>query len=160
MTQVKSMKSATRRPLLPKKGEGGDIVCAIGNDGDTCDVGSSHPGAGANISALPSGNARVINEPKTVKAIERPGASVLGAEKVNAVGKDASEVDWAYTAGFLDGDGAIMATIERHPEKRFGFRVRVCVKILSEGSRDAGLVFSSLRHWRSQGEQIYVRLAD
>jgi len=49
--------------------------------------------------------------------------------KVNTVGKDAFEVDRAYTAGFLDADGSIMATIERHSEKRFGFRIRVAVKV-------------------------------
>jgi hypothetical protein len=48
---------------------------------------------------------------------------------VNTVGKNVSEVTKSYTAGFLDADGAIMATIERHKEKRFGFRVRVIVKI-------------------------------
>ena len=32
-------------------------------------------------------------------------------------------------AGFLDADGAIMATIERHQEKKFRFRVRVSLKI-------------------------------
>ena len=41
------------------------------------------------------------------------------------MGKPLSEVDRAYLAGFLDGDGAIMALIEKHPEKRFGFRVRL-----------------------------------
>jgi hypothetical protein len=41
------------------------------------------------------------------------------------VGNPLSEVDRAYLAGFLDGDGAIMALIERHAEKRFGFRVRL-----------------------------------
>ena len=49
--------------------------------------------------------------------------------KVNVVGKEFSEVDQAYLAGFLDADGAIMATIEKHQEKRFGFRVRVTLKI-------------------------------
>ncbi len=49
--------------------------------------------------------------------------------KVNVVGKEFSEVDQAYLAGFLDADGAIMATIERHQEKKFGFRVRVTLKI-------------------------------
>src|SRR5262249_3654029 len=49
--------------------------------------------------------------------------------EVNPVGKLLSEVDRAYLSGFLDGDGAIMALIERHPEKRFGFRVRVELKI-------------------------------
>ena len=49
--------------------------------------------------------------------------------KVNAVGKKLSVADRAYSAGFLDADGAIMATIERHKEKKFGFRVRVTLKI-------------------------------
>jgi len=54
--------------------------------------------------------------------------------KVNTVGKDVSKVDRAYLAGFLDADGAIMATIERHHEKRYGYRVRVNAKI-SQKSR-------------------------
>ncbi len=45
------------------------------------------------------------------------------------MGKIISEAKIAYTAGFLDADGAIMAVIEQHREKRFGFRVRVVVKI-------------------------------
>ena len=49
--------------------------------------------------------------------------------KVNAVGKEISEVQRAYLAGFLDADGAIMAVIEKHQEKKFGFRVRVIIKI-------------------------------
>jgi len=35
----------------------------------------------------------------------------------------------SYLAGFLDADGAVMAVIERHREKRFGFRVRVVLKV-------------------------------
>jgi len=49
--------------------------------------------------------------------------------KASAVGKIGVEVKRAYLAGFIDGDGCIMATIERHREKKFGFRVRVEVKI-------------------------------
>lgn len=45
------------------------------------------------------------------------------------MGKIGSEVELAYLAGLIDGDGCIMATIERHGEKKFGFRVRVEVKI-------------------------------
>jgi len=45
------------------------------------------------------------------------------------VGKPVSEVDRAYLAGLLDGDGAVMAVIERHPEKRFGFRVRLEINV-------------------------------
>ena len=45
------------------------------------------------------------------------------------MGKSCSEVERAYIAGFLDADGAIMACIEKHKEKRFGFRVRVALKV-------------------------------
>jgi len=41
------------------------------------------------------------------------------------VGKSLSEVERAYLAGLLDGDGAIMALIEKHSGKRFRFRVRL-----------------------------------
>jgi LAGLIDADG endonuclease len=47
----------------------------------------------------------------------------------SAVGKVFEEVDRAYLAGLIDGDGCIMATIERHSEKKFGFRVRLSIKI-------------------------------
>ncbi len=40
-----------------------------------------------------------------------------------------SEVNKAYISGLLDGDGAIMACIEKHSEKMFGFRVRIYIKI-------------------------------
>lgn len=44
------------------------------------------------------------------------------------VGKDLSDDNVrAYIAGFLDGDGAITAVIEKHTEKKFGFRVRVAL---------------------------------
>jgi hypothetical protein len=40
------MAAITRRPLAQSEVEQGeDIVCATGNSGDSCDVGSSHPGA-------------------------------------------------------------------------------------------------------------------
>lgn len=45
------------------------------------------------------------------------------------MGKEFSEASKAYLAGFLDGDGAIMACIERHQEKKYGFRIRIVVKI-------------------------------
>lgn len=48
---------------------------------------------------------------------------------VNTVGKDVSEALKSYIAGFLDADGAIMAPIERHNEKKFKLRVRVIVSI-------------------------------
>ena len=49
--------------------------------------------------------------------------------KVHAVGKRFFEVERAYLSGLLDADGAIMATIERHPEKKFRYRVRVTIQI-------------------------------
>jgi hypothetical protein len=55
---------------------------------------------------------------------------------VNAVGRPLSNTECAYIAGFLDGDGAIMAAIEKHPEKRFRFRVRVAVKATQLHERD------------------------
>lgn len=55
--------------------------------------------------------------------------------KANAVGKVYAEVDRAYLAGLIDGDGCIMATIERHGEKKFGFRVRVSIKITQKDQR-------------------------
>ena len=47
---------------------------------------------------------------------------------VGSVGKGCSEVDRAYIAGLIDCDGAIMASIESHKEKKFGFRVRVILQ--------------------------------
>ena len=49
--------------------------------------------------------------------------------KANAVGKISNEAGRAYLAGLIDGDGAIMATIEKHSEKKIGFRVRLEIKI-------------------------------
>lgn len=57
----------------------------------------------------------------------------------SAVGKMIVEVDRAYLAGLVDGDGCIMATIERHSEKKFGFRVRVTFKITQ---KESGLLLS------------------
>ena len=56
--------------------------------------------------------------------------------KVNPVGKLLTEVQASYLAGFIDGDGAIMAMLERHSEKRFGFRVRIEVKVTQHDRND------------------------
>jgi hypothetical protein len=53
---------------------------------------------------------------------------------VGSVGKGCSEVDRAYIAGLMDCDGAIMALIESHKEKRFGFRVRVILQLTQKNS--------------------------
>jgi hypothetical protein len=55
--------------------------------------------------------------------------------KAGAVGKNCSEVEKAYIAGFMDADGAIMACIEKHSMKRYRFRVRIVVKI-TQGNRE------------------------
>jgi len=47
----------------------------------------------------------------------------------NAVGKKFAEVDRAYLAGLIDGDGCIMATIEKHRAKKFGYRIRIELKV-------------------------------
>ena len=47
---------------------------------------------------------------------------------VGSVGKGCSEADRAYIAGLIDCDGAIMASIESHKEKKFGFRVRIIIQ--------------------------------
>jgi len=54
----------------------------------------------------------------------------------NTVGRRLSSTDKAYLAGFIDGDGSVMACIEKHPEKKFGFRVRVSVKITQHHQKD------------------------
>lgn len=48
---------------------------------------------------------------------------------VSTVGRMLSETDRAYLAGLFDADGAIMACIEAQKEKKFGFRVRLFIKI-------------------------------
>ena len=53
----------------------------------------------------------------------------------SAVGKMCAEVTRAYLAGLIDGDGAISATIERHSEKKFGFRVRVEIKLTQKDDK-------------------------
>lgn len=55
---------------------------------------------------------------------------------VNTVGRLLSEVQRAYLAGLIDGDGAIMACIEPHSKKKFKFRIRVEVKVTLSGKDD------------------------
>jgi hypothetical protein len=61
--------------------------------------------------------------------IAGPRFAIIKHMKANAVGKNYTEVELAYAAGFIDADGAIMACIEKHSEKKFGFRVRIVVKV-------------------------------
>ncbi len=56
--------------------------------------------------------------------------------RANAVGKKYEVVDLAYVAGLIDGDGAIMAIIEPHREKKFRFRVRIELKITQKKKKD------------------------
>ncbi len=66
--------------------------------------------------------------------------SMQNMTEVNPVGKPLSEVERAYLAGLLDGDGAIMALIERHSEKRFGFRVRLEINITQLHQEDVAWI--------------------
>ena len=61
------------------------------------------------------------------------------------MGKGCSEVERAYIAGFLDADGAIMAVIERHREKRHGFRVRVALKVTQHDRKILDWIQRTLR---------------
>ena len=45
------------------------------------------------------------------------------------MGKMYSEAELGYFAGMLDADGAIMALIEKHQEKKFKHRIRIVLKI-------------------------------
>ena len=47
-----------------------------------------------------------------------------------------TEVEKAYVAGFLDGDGSIMAHIVPHRECRFGYAIRVVVKFSQHEDSD------------------------
>jgi hypothetical protein len=60
----------------------------------------------------------------------------MSTNKVSPVGKMLSEVKRAYIAGVIDGDGAIMACIERHQEKKFRFRVRLILKATYSREQD------------------------
>ena len=51
-----------------------------------------------------------------------------------------TEVEKAYVAGLLDGDGSIMAHIEPHRECRFGYRIRVVVKFSQHEDSEGILV--------------------
>ena len=77
--------------------------------------------------------------------------------KGNPVRKILSKLTKAYLAGLIDGDGAIMACIERHREKKFHFRVRVNIKISQNEERILKWVkkvsgFGYIRHNRTQYE--------
>jgi len=56
--------------------------------------------------------------------------------RANSVGKESVEAINAYLAGFIDGDGSIMAVIERHKAKKFGWRVRIVLKITQKHQAD------------------------
>ena len=56
--------------------------------------------------------------------------------RANSVGKKSVEVNNAYLAGLIDGDGSIMAIIEKHPAKKFGWRVRIVLKVTQKYEAD------------------------
>ena len=55
----------------------------------------------------------------------------------------------AYIAGFLDGGGAVSAIIERHSEKKFKFRVRVCLDFYQH--KDNVFVLQYIRKYFGEG---------
>ena len=58
------------------------------------------------------------------------------------VGKSQNNsIKYSYIAGFLDGDGAVSAIIERHPEKKFRYRVRVTLDFYQHKSNVAVLEY-------------------
>ena len=69
-----------------------------------------------------------------------PGVCYTWSMRANSVGKESVEAKNAYLAGFIDGDGSIMAIIERHKEKRFGFRVRIVLKITQKHKEDVSFL--------------------
>jgi hypothetical protein len=86
--------------------------------------------------------------------------------RANAVGKNCSEVDTAYIAGFLDADGAIMAIIEPHAGKRYKFRVRVALKITQQDREvldwirtvlEVGIVRANRAGTSSQTFDLHIR---
>ena len=64
---------------------------------------------------------------------------------VGSVGKGCSEAERAYIAGLFDCDGAIMASIETHKEKKYGFRVRVILKLTQKNSLILRWIYSLLK---------------
>ena len=66
----------------------------------------------------------------------------------SAVGKKFAEVERAYLAGLIDGDGCIMATIEKHREKKFGYRVRIELKVTQKKSDLLGWLFRRYQRGR------------
>ncbi len=76
--------------------------------------------------------------------IAGPKFSWYSNSMVGSVGKGCSEADRAYIAGLFDCDGAIMASIESHKEKKFGFRVRVILKLTQKNPHLLQWIYSLL----------------
>ena len=60
--------------------------------------------------------------------------------RANSVGKASVEVSHAYLAGLIDGDGSIMAVIEKHQAKKFGWRVRIVLKVTQKHEADVSFL--------------------
>lgn len=77
---------------------------------------------------------------------------------VGSVGKGCSEVDRAYIAGLFDCDGAIMASIESHKEKKYGFRVRVILKLTQKKSSTSAVDTLFMWSWIHSFQSDNIRL--
>ncbi len=87
---------------------------------------------------------------------------VPGYHKDNPMRKIVSEVNKAYISGLIDGDGAIMACIEKHTEKKFGFRVRIYIKISQNNEQILNWCksvtgFGNIRHIHAKEYEWLVR---
>lgn len=46
-----------------------------------------------------------------------------------------TKLDYAYIAGFLDGDGSILAQLVRRTDYRLGFQIRVSITFYQKNTR-------------------------
>jgi len=65
--------------------------------------------------------------------------------------------DWAYLAGFLDGDGSLLAQIVKNPNYKYGFTIRVSINFYQKKSRHWFLLkfhkkFKQLGHLRIRND--------
>ena len=136
--------------------QGEDIVCATGNGGDTCDVGSSHPGAGVGPkgwavrplkryaswvqNVVRQWTSLSINPAKCWKLREsrathrdvRP--DVYDSDNVTGADNQQERLD-SYIAGYVDGEGSFSVSVQRNPSCRVGFQLVPEFHVSQNGDR-------------------------